>query len=118
VAEYSFEVTAAAITASTSTSQTDFPLPADAPRFARLRRVVIGVATSTSVQTAVTELAVNTTASLAPGAAMLKLASGAFVNNVLWFGDTVQVGSRVTVDGDLAGSATQPAAAFTGAQRR
>ena len=118
MAEYTFEVTAAAITASTSASQTDFPLPSDAPLFSRLRRVVVGVATSTSVQTAVTELAVNTTAALAAGKAMLKLASGAFVNNVLWFGDTVQVGAKVTVDGDLVGNATQPAAAFTGAQRR
>lgn len=118
MAEYTFEVTAAAITASTSASQTDFALPADAPLFARLRRVVIGAATSTSVQTAVTELAVNNTAALAAGKAMLKLTPGGFTNNVLWFGDTVQVGAKVTVDGDLVGADAQPAAVFTGAQRR
>jgi hypothetical protein len=108
-----FTFISGAVTASTSANQFDVPLPVEAPKFQRIRQVVISAASSANIAREVQEVAVGSTANLAPGRAMLKsTVAGLYSNNVLWLGDAVASDSLITVLGDEYGTAQQPTGAY------
>jgi hypothetical protein len=109
----SFQYVSAAVTASTSASQHDATLPAEAPTFQRIHQATISAASSAYTAVEYLETSVAGTANLAAGKVMLKTNGSTYSNNVVWFGDAVASDSLITILGDEYGTEQQPVAAYT-----